>query len=127
MAPIFPPIAADVPFGAHSELKSDVAYRTMWRNIVRLEIVDAGEQSWNDGEVGPALPITTEKGAPVILVLNQYKHIGCSPDKHPDTRTMATGSDDDNRDSVHDKYCCIAVLWSERVLRYHSRDRHRAH
>ena len=40
------------------------------------------------------------KGTSVILVLNQYKCIGCSPGKHPDTRTRATGSDDDSRDSV---------------------------
>ena len=39
----------------------------------------------------------------VILVLNQYKCIGRSPGKHPDTRTMATGSNDDSRDSVHDR------------------------
>ena len=60
-----------------------------------------GQQSWSDGEVGLALPLTAEKGMSVILVLNQYKCIGCSPGKHPDTRTMATGSDDDSRDSVH--------------------------
>jgi len=56
-----------------------------------------------------ALPLTAAKGTSVILVLNQYKCIGCSPGKHPDTRPMATGSDDDSRDSVHDSYLCIAV------------------
>jgi hypothetical protein len=45
----------------------------------------------------------------IILVLNQYKRTGCSPGKHPDTGTMATGSDDDSRDSEHDRYLCIAV------------------
>jgi hypothetical protein len=50
-----------------------------------------------------------DKGASVILVLNQYICIGCSPGKHPDIRTMAIGSDDDSRDSVHDRYLCIAV------------------
>jgi hypothetical protein len=45
----------------------------------------------------------------VILVLNQYKCIGCSPGKHLDTRTMAPGSDDDSRDSVHDRCLCIFV------------------
>jgi hypothetical protein len=49
------------------------------------------------------------KGTSVILVPNQYKRIGCSPGKHPDTRTMATRSDDDSRDSVHDRVLCIAV------------------
>jgi hypothetical protein len=55
------------------------------------------------------LPLTPEKGTSVILVLNQYKSIGCSPGKHPDTRTMATGSDDDSRHSVPDRYLCIAA------------------
>ena len=45
----------------------------------------------------------------VILVLNQYKCIGCSPGKHPDTRTMAIGSDDDSLDNVRDRCLCIAV------------------
>jgi hypothetical protein len=56
-----------------------------------------------------ALPLTTAEGPSVIPGLNQYKYIGCSPGKHPDTRTMATGSDDDSRDSVHDRCLCIAV------------------
>jgi len=29
--------------------------------------------------------------------------------KHPDTRMTATGSDDDSRDSVHDRCLCIAA------------------
>jgi hypothetical protein len=45
----------------------------------------------------------------IILVLNQYNCIGCSPGKHPDTRTMAIGSDDDSLDSVRDRCLCIAV------------------
>ena len=45
-----------------------------------------------------------QQAAWVILVLNQYKRIGCSPGKHPDTRTMATVSDEDSRDIVHDSY-----------------------
>ena len=49
------------------------------------------------------------KGTSVILALNQYRCIGCNPGKSPDTRMMATGSDDDSRDSVHDKCLCIAV------------------
>jgi len=80
------------------------------------QIVDA-VSSLGDGEVGLALPPMAEKGVPVILVLNQYTCIGCSPGKHPDTRTMATGSDDDSRDSVHDRCLCIAVWRSERVPR----------
>ena len=64
--------------------------------------------------MGLSLPLTAEKSASVILVLNQYKRIGCSPGKHPDTRTTAPGSDDDSRDSVHDKYLCIVCLLSER-------------
>ena len=48
-------------------------------------------------------------GTSVILVLNQYKRIGCSPGKHPDTRTMATGSAEDSRDILHDRYLCISV------------------
>ena len=80
----------------------------MQRSIVRSDS-RRGQQSWGDGEVGLALPLTAEKGMSVILVLNQYKRIGYSPGKHPDTRTMATGSDDDSRDSVHDRCLCIAV------------------
>jgi len=49
------------------------------------------------------------KGSSVILALNQYNCIGCSPGRHRDTRTMAIGSDDDSRDSVHDKRLGIAV------------------
>jgi hypothetical protein len=45
----------------------------------------------------------------VIQVLNQYKCIGCSPGKLPDTRTMAIGADDDSLDSVRDRYLCISV------------------
>jgi hypothetical protein len=56
-----------------------------------------------------ALPLTTSEGPSVIPVLNHYKCIGDSPGKHPDTRRMATGSDDDSRDSVHDRCLCIAV------------------
>jgi hypothetical protein len=68
----------------------------------------------NDGLPLKAQPFRAKcidggKGASVILVLNQYSCIGCSPGKHPDTRTMATGSDDDSRDSVHDRCLCIAV------------------
>ena len=50
-----------------------------------------------------ASPLTVAKGTSVIPVLTQYKCIGCSPGKHPNTRTMATCSDDDSRDSVHDR------------------------
>src|SRR5262245_5441485 len=53
--------------------------------------------------------LLTAKGTSVILVLNQYKCIGCSPRKHSDTRTMAIGSDDDSVDSVHDRGSCISV------------------
>ena len=69
----------------------------------------SGQQPWSDEGVGLTLPLTAEKGTSVILVLNQYKSIGCSPGKHPDTRTMATGSDDDSRHSVPDRYLCIAA------------------
>ena len=54
-------------------------------------------------------PRRAANGTSVILVLNQYKRIGCSPGKHPDTRTMATGSDEDSRDILHDRYLCISV------------------
>ena len=47
--------------------------------------------------------------ASIILVLSQYKSIGYSLGKHPYTRTTATGSDDDSRDSGHDRFLCIAV------------------
>jgi len=49
------------------------------------------------------------KGTSVILVLNQYNCIGCSHGKHPDTQTVAIGSDDDSLDSVRDRCLCIAV------------------
>jgi hypothetical protein len=54
-------------------------------------------------------PRRAAKGTSVILVLNQYKCIGCSPGKHPDTRTMTTGSDDDSLDIVPDRYLSISV------------------
>jgi hypothetical protein len=54
--------------------------------------------------------LTAAKGTSVILVLNQYNCIGCSPGKHPDTRTMAIGSDDDSLDSVRDR--CLTLLFS---------------
>jgi hypothetical protein len=56
-----------------------------------------------NGEVGAA------NDTAVIPVLNQYKSFGCSPGKHSDTRTTATGSDDDSRDSVYDRCLCTAV------------------
>jgi hypothetical protein len=45
-----------------------------------------------------------QSAAKVILVLNQYKCIGCSPGKHPGTRTMVIGLGDDSRDSAHDRF-----------------------
>jgi hypothetical protein len=93
----------------------------MQRSIIRSDR-RRGQQSWRDGEVGLALPLMAEKGTSVIPVLNQYKRIGCSPGRHSDTQTMATGSDDDSRDNVHDRCLCIAVWWSEHVPRYQSRD-----
>src|SRR6201993_2195493 len=56
-----------------------------------------------------AAPLTAAKGTSVILALNQYNCIGCSPGKHPDTGTMAPGSDDDSRESVHGRCLCISV------------------
>jgi hypothetical protein len=53
--------------------------------------------------------VIRDQGTAVIPVLSQYKSIGCSPGKHPDTRTTATGSDDDSRDIVHDRCLCIAA------------------
>jgi len=67
------------------------------------------------------------KATSVIPVLNQCKCIGCSPDKHPDTQTMAIGSDDDSRDSVQHRCLCIAAWPSERLLKYQRRARRRAH
>ena len=61
------------------------------------------------GAVGRDREVGAAKGTAVIPVLNQYKSIGCSPGKHPDTRTTATGSDDDSRDSVHGRRLCIAA------------------
>src|SRR5690242_18587968 len=63
------------------------------------------------------------EGTSIILVLSQYKRIGCSPDKRPDTRTTATASDGGSRDSVRDRYSCIAVERSERPQQYERRDR----
>jgi hypothetical protein len=77
-------------------------------------------------EIGAGVAETAAKGTSVILVLNQYKCIGCSPGKHPDTRTMATGSDEDSRDSVYDRSSCIAAWPSEQRRSYERRDRRRA-
>jgi hypothetical protein len=52
-------------------------------------------------------PRTRPNLSVIIPVPAQYKCIGCSPGKHLDTRAMATGSDDDSRDSVHARCLCI--------------------
>jgi hypothetical protein len=72
--------------------------------------VGAGQQGL-DGWRGRALAFAADaaKGTSVILALNRYKCIGCSPGKYPDIRTRATGSHDDSRDSVHDRRLGIAV------------------
>jgi hypothetical protein len=57
----------------------------------------------------------------VTLAPAQYKCIGCSPGKSNHTRTMATGSDDDSRYSVHDRSLCIAVWASEPPRSYERR------
>jgi hypothetical protein len=72
-------------------------------------ISSARVQQSPEGWRGAGVAADGGKGTPVILVLNQYICIGCSPGKHPDTQTMATGSDGDSRDNVHDRYLCIAV------------------
>ena len=59
--------------------------------------------------------------------VNQYKCIGCSPGKHPDTRTMESGSDDDSRGSAHGRCLCIAVWPSEPPRRHERQDRRRVH
>src|SRR5262249_18297079 len=46
-----------------------------------LYLVGAGQQSLEGRAL--ASPLTAAKGTLVILVLNQYKCIGCSPGKHP--------------------------------------------
>src|SRR5437899_3053567 len=56
-----------------------------------------------------AAALTAAKGTSVILALNPYNCIGCSPGKHPDTGTMAPGSDDDSRESVHGRCLCISA------------------
>src|SRR5260370_34223126 len=53
--------------------------------------------------------LTAAKGAPVILVLNQYKCIGCSPGKRPDTGRMVFASRTGSRDIAHDRYLGIDV------------------
>jgi len=62
---------------------------------------------WPDVRIGSLADMCSTLS--VIQVLNQYKCIGCSLGKHPDTRTMATGADDDSLDSVRDRYLCIFV------------------
>ena len=76
----------------------------------------------------PSLAIgrTAAKGTSIIPVPYQCKCIGCSPGKHPDTGTMAPGSDDDSRDSVHGSRLCISVWRSERPRRHERQDRRRA-
>jgi hypothetical protein len=101
--------------------------RLMQRRIIRPEFVAPVRRAWWEREVWRVAADNGAKGPSVILVLNQYNCIGCSPGKHPDTRTMATASDGGSRDSVHDRCACIAVWRSERLPKHQRRDRHRAH
>src|SRR5262245_13625029 len=75
------------------------------------------------GQSGSTL--AAAKGTPIIPVLDQCKRIGCSPGKHPDTGTMAPGSDGDSRDSVHGRRSCISVWRSERPRKRERQDRRR--
>ena len=88
--------------------------RSTWRSA-RLHSQRVGRER---GSVSPR---------EVILVLNQYKCIGCSPGKHPGTRTMVIGLGDDSRDSAHDRCSCIVVWPSERPRRYERQDQRRVH
>jgi hypothetical protein len=73
-----------------------------------------------------AIGRTAAKGTSIIPVPYQCTCIGCSPGKHPDTGTMAPGSDDDSRDSVHGRRSRISVWQSERPRRHERQDRRRA-
>ncbi len=101
--------SAAVSFGGSTEIVSlsILPLNLNGHSITSSARVQRSLEGWRGR--APVLPLTAVKGASVILVLSQYICIGCSPGKHPDTRTMATGSDDDSRDSVHDRYLCIAV------------------
>src|SRR5262245_56016550 len=66
-------------------------------------------------------------GTSLNLALYQYKCIGCSPGRHPDTRRMGSASGTGSRDNVHDRYSYISVWRSEPPQTFERRDRHRVH
>ena len=75
---------------------------------------DASDVARRSGTQRAQIRISTGDGfaakdASVILVLNQYKCIGCSPGIHSDTRRMAAASRTGRCDIAHDRYLCIAV------------------
>jgi hypothetical protein len=71
------------------------------RFVPKADIVHLVGAVKEPGAVGVGIAVATlAKGTSVILVLNQYKCIGCSPGKCPDTRTVATASDEDSRGST---------------------------
>jgi hypothetical protein len=110
------------------ELPRHDEFRGRSNAIIARRSIGAGQRNtegWRCHAL--ASPLNAAKSTSVILVLNQYKCIECSPGKLPDTRTTATGSDDDNRDSVHDRSSRIFVWPSERPRRYERQERRRAH
>jgi hypothetical protein len=85
-------IRADVRFGSLADIcsaKRHARFGPIATSHHSLDhLIGAGAQA-----LALASPLTAAKGASVILDLNQYKCIGCSPGN---TRTIATGSDDDS-------------------------------
>jgi len=64
---------------------------------------------------------------PIILALNQYSGNWCSPGRSRDIRTTATGSNDDSRDSGHDRCLGIAFWPLERPPKPAKQVQYRAH
>src|SRR5262245_30974087 len=71
--------------------------------------------------------VTREAASSVIPVLYQYKCIGCSPGRYPDTQRMGSASWTGSRDTVHGRYLYISVWRSEPRQTIARRDRHRVH
>jgi len=91
-------------------LKADIGSQLRnVRFVPKADIVHLVGSVREPGAVGVGIAVDAGKrhvGHPGPKPVQLYR---CSPGKCPDTRTVATASDEDSRGSVHDSCLCIAV------------------